>query len=211
MRRRLLGAGRHTRSAVEMAFTGDSFIAGGGGANGTTRKALGRWSSVSSGEPTRCSPRSFRRRASRTSNLPPSGACGRNSPCCERCGAADRALSSRPRIAACGGCASKSSCNSLRSVCVSSSGRAGRTIRSCRCPPSRLRTKRSEAIASAFPLARTSKASVIRASKKSSDSKTSTGKSRFMRSTKLPSKLGSIGTIKCCHVPRASAWVRFAL
>ena len=108
------------------------------------RKALGRWSSFNSTEPTRSSPKSFLRRASTTSSLPGSGAWGRNRPCCARYGAADCAYSSRLRIAALGGCVSRSSCSSLSSVGLSSSGNAGRTILSCCLPPSRWRTTRSD-------------------------------------------------------------------
>ena len=47
-----------------------------------TRNASGAWLSSSSGEPTRSSPTSLRRRANSISRRPASGACGANNPCC---------------------------------------------------------------------------------------------------------------------------------
>jgi hypothetical protein len=90
--------GRETRRATGVESDCLALRRGGGGSNETMRKAFGRWSSVNSGEPTRCSPRSFRIRASITSSCPGSGACGRKRPCCARYGAADCACSSKPTI-----------------------------------------------------------------------------------------------------------------
>jgi hypothetical protein len=113
-----------------------------------------------------------------------SGNCAENNPSCTLLTLPGSALSVRVRMAASGGCASRSRCISLIQSCRSFVGRAGRTVRTCDPFPSSESVIVTDAKAKTREVARKMSCSSITPATKSSESRISTGESSSIFSSR---------------------------